>query len=208
MSAFFGGGNMIKFARIVGIAIALTASTPAFADVFGVQMGASPQSLGGKASADDPGPVKFYKLPAVPKPHGEFETYAAMSSAKTGICKIAGYGRSYNGDMDGHKVHDAWEALGATLEAKYGKSARFDDLDEGSIWNKPEDFAMGLKVEERTLVAYWVPKYGAKLPVDLRAIKLEASAVSGSETYLVISYEFANFGTCSALMQQADDAAL
>ncbi len=199
---------MIKFAQAASLALTLAIASPALAEVFGVQMGATPQSLGAKLADKDPGPVKMYDLPTVPKPHREFESYAALSSAKTGICKIVGYGRSYQGDIDGEHVREALDTLSATLEAKYGKPLRFDDLKEGSIWDKSEDYAMSLKQEERTLVAFWVPKHGATLPPDLRAIKLEGAAVSSSETYLTISYEFANFETCLALMEAADGAAL
>lgn len=199
---------MIKFARIASIVFAVAVATPASAEVFGVQMGTPPQSLGGKLASDDPGPVRLYGLPRVPKPHQEFESYGALSSSKTGICKIMGYGRSYEGDIDGAAVREAMDKLSAALEAKYGKPLRADDLKEGSIWNKPEDYAMSLRQQERKLLAFWVPKSGATLPPDLQGIKLEGSALSSSETFLIISYQFANFAECEALMRQANNEAL
>ena len=62
----------------------------------------------------------------------------------------------------------------------------------GSIWKEPNDWMMGLKQKERTLVAFWDEETGADMSSTVANIMLEANATSSSSGYLSLSYEFDN----------------
>ncbi len=87
---------------------------------------------------------------------------------------------------------DMSSTVAKQIEVVYGPSKVFDFLKYGSIWKEPNDWMMGLKQKERTLVAFWDDETGADMSSTVANIMLEANATSSSSGYLSLSYEFDN----------------
>lgn len=168
---------MIKFLKMTSLALALMAATPAAADVFGVKMGANPIALGAELQPEHAGePVRPYLLETLPEPHPEFEMLMLNSSAKTGVCRIAGLGRYYKGDTTGSRVLSAFHVQRAAMDKLYGASR--------------------LAPQDGKPVAHWDFRSGAELPADIQSITLETAGAD--DTYLVARYDLANFNACEA----------
>jgi hypothetical protein len=164
-----------------GVALALAIVSPAWADAFGIKMGANPLVLGAELQPENAGkPVRQYLLEKLPKPHPEFELLMLTSSAKTGVCRVAALGRYHNNDASGADIRATFETQRGAFDKQYGTSRTYGK--DG----KP--------------VASWDFRSGADLPADVRTITLETDSVSATETYLVARFEFTNFGDCEPLM--------
>ena len=74
-----------------------------------------------------------------------------------------------------------------------------DYLLPGSIWDEPEDWMMALRQNERRLQAVWK---GSTLPNEVLTIILDASALSGSQGYLLLQYSFENEELCDSEEKQ------
>lgn len=201
---------MIKIASVASLVLALATTSPAFAGAFGIEMGAKPEAMGGKLDPriNQGGFVPGYNLDTPPKPNSEFTNYVLYATESTGVCKITAFGRGHQGDINGASIRSTIAELSAVLTEKYGASQTSDFLKSGSVWHDPEDFAMALKQKERVLASYWMAQTKATLPADIRTIALEARGLSQNETYLILTYEFANFGTCMELENKNKNAGL
>ena len=83
---------------------------------------------------------------------------------------------------------------------------RHDFLRSGSIWDEPEDWAMGLYKEERVLQSFWTFS-PARSEDGVQAVYLTANALSSSKGYVSLFYEFSNFDQCSKELDKAKNAA-
>ena len=145
----------------------------------------------------------------VPSPNGEFEFYSAVAAPGTGICKVAGVGRTHRNDDYGVEVRNAFSNLTALLDEKYGKAQQFDFIRTGALWNEPREWVWSVYKHERTLASFWTLERGSPLPLNVEAVALEAKSVNPSSgAYLTLSYEFSNFRKCKEIMDRADDTGL
>jgi hypothetical protein len=185
---------------------ALTIYFPVVAEAgpFGIDAGSNVSIYSGRPSS-----VKGAFKIVVPKPHDEFESYTAISTTETGICKVWGVGRNHSDDRYGSSVRDTYQRLKETLEAKYGQGRQFDYLKAGALWKNSNEWVMAIRQNERTLVTYWtVENMGAPLPDGIVAITLEVKALSSDTAYLDLTYEFSNFKRCRAVFAAASADAL
>jgi len=58
-----------------------------------------------------------------------------------------------------------------------------------------------LDQDERTLSAYCAAEEKSKLPADLTSISLSANALSSTEGFIIVSYEFKNMKACTDEMK-------
>ena len=123
-----------------------------------------------------------------PMPHPDFETYMVGISPSTGLAEVVALSKDIQTNVYGEGVQSKFEEVKTALDMKYGTPANaFDFLRSGSLWDKPEDWMMGLVKEDRTLDTFW--KVG-----DV-SIDLEAKALSQEKGYLRLAYQFSNFQT-------------
>ena len=190
-----------------GFAIALIlllAPAAAQAGPFGVERGMPLSKLQVIKKEDQP----FYYEIRVPSPHPNFETYIAVVTPEDGLCKITGIGKTLEGDADGTIARSVFNELHSALSAKYGNSKDFDFLHANSIWNEPNEWAMSLKQNERSLASFWDREEHSNMPPDLSGITLQAHAVSSNGTYVNVSYEFSNSAACSTRSEASKNSVL
>ena len=113
--------------------------------------------------------------------------------------KFRGIGVTVRSSSHGVEMRRAFDDLAAMVGDTYGEYEEADFLLRGSIWDEPEDWMMALRQNERQLQAVWS---GPALPNGVSSIILGASALSGSEGYLVLQYSFENEQLCDAEERQ------
>lgn len=185
---------MIKMLIVLA---AMAAPAVASAQAFGVKMGSPASAYNGK-QRDNPG---FYEV-TPPEPHAEFETYMAVATPETGICKVVALGRTHRNDGYGSSVRSSFNSLSAALTTRYGQSETFDFLRRGAIWDEPREWVWSIYKKERELSSYWTSGRNASLPPSIQAVELTTKSVSPSSgAYLSLAYEFSNFGECKRVME-------
>jgi len=143
----------------------------------------------------------------VPKPHSKMEFYGLVFSRESGLLKIIAYSKDIRTASDGAEVRDSYVEIRNALVAGYGTPAdEFDFVKSGSLWDKPEDFVMGLLKKERTLEAYWETKEAKPLKDDLSLVSVEAQAVNSETGYLIITYEFSGWGFYVSRLKSKENA--
>ena len=127
-------------------------------------------------------------LKTAPKPHELFESYTVFISPEHGLLKIVAVSRDIATSEYGDEIRERFEGIHTGLEKVYGEPTHaFNFLREGSIWNEPKDWMMGLLKKERTFGAYW----DIKPPREhLTLLGLEVIALSTETGYLRLAYEF------------------
>lgn len=193
--------NRITMAAASIIALA---AWPALAGPFGIEMG-DPISKYKYKTTDSP---YRYTLTQVPTPFPDADFYSVIATPETGVCKISMATKDFDNDSYGSKVQAEYEKLKKSLTDRYGSPTdSFDFLRSGSIWDESRDYAMSLKVDERVLSSFWAPK-GKPVSGDIATITLEATATSGTSTYLAVRYEFKNTDRCFEIMDAAKSKGL
>ena len=125
-------------------------------------------------------------LTKAPKPHPDFPFYIVCVSASKGFAKVRALSNEIQSNSFGGAIKDKFQEIRTALESKYGKPTQVaDGVMDGSVWDEPEDWMMGLANEERLLSAVWKPAAGVMLG-------LEAQASSSSEGRVSVQYEFAS----------------
>ena len=115
----------------------------------------------------------------------DYFTYLVVGhTPKAGVCKVAGLQNVPNPDEYGVEHRMAFDNIADKIVAKYGEpKSKVDRLLPGSIWDKPQDWLMGLWKKERYLFWDWnLPHLEIRLYADPEHIEL--------------SYEFPNFNAC------------
>jgi hypothetical protein len=189
----------------VGFLMLSVLSPNADAQAFGIRMGQKVASLDGAVEHKESRgrATRQYSVKTVPLPHSEFESYTVLETTKQGICKVVGIGKTHSADKYGVSLRSAFDDLDAALTSKYGEGKKFDFLHSGSIWSDADEFAMSLRLEERSLSKFWEMNEGA-----ISSIALTAHALSPTDTYLRINYEFTNFEDCIAENKLGDQDGL
>lgn len=164
----------------------------AHAQAFGVTAGSHFSKYQGVKSS-----AGFYKI-KVPQPNSEFDFYMAKTAPDGSICKVTGFGKTYENDDYGNLVKTRFESLRDSLTSRYGPAKNFDFLRSGALWHEPREWVWSIWKNERELSSFWTPTTGADLPVGVQGIKLSVSAINSSGAYVVLGYEFSNYSTCDA----------
>lgn len=164
---------------------------------FGLQMGtpvSQLQRMPGFQRASATSTDVYLLTPPTPNP--EFEQYMVLATPQAGLCKVVALGRTYRADSYGDTLRSRFGNLQRLLTERYGQPEVYDFVKRDSIWREPRDFAMGLRMNERYLDAFWVREDLPRLPNDLESIALTGKGLSSTETYLTLSYEFMNMEAC------------
>jgi hypothetical protein len=144
----------------------------------------------------------------VPTPLSGFDTYIATVTPQEGLCRVTAIGDTLDNDSDGSLARARYGNLKAALTNKYGTAQEFDFVHSGALFDKPSEFAMAIKRNERSLMAFWTSETHANLPPDLMAIQLRVNALSSSATYVNVGYEFANMDACARTLAKVKTDAL
>jgi hypothetical protein len=207
------GKSVSNFRKIasVGICCALTslmlsfdviAQTKSTDGPFGVLMGSQIDSYKScKLSDTNPG---MYLCTTLPKPHPEFSSYVVQYHYSTGICWIKGLGREYNVSAYGTELIDKVDKIAKQIEKNYGKLTISDYLKQGSIWDDPEDWLMGVRKKERI---YGYTSYSYELKNNVKSVYVGANVVSSDTGRVIVEFAFDNEDACEKAIQDNDGSA-
>jgi len=189
----------------VASVLSLLASST-LAGPFGFEQGQTLAELEAKVGkldrTDEPTVFRSVKAPV---PLKGIEAYGLLVGKETGLCKVVGLGQDIATNDEGHALQAAYAELKAALTKKYGEPTMVaESLAEGSIWDEPKDFMMGLKLGERRHGVIW-SKVAAQ---GLATIVLQAEALNPNTGFLRLSYEFPNFKACVAAKDELNPDAL
>jgi len=163
---------------------------------FGIAMGTPKSQLGPVTDASVS--EQMFKLPTVPRPHPDLESYIVQATPRTGVCFVKGVGKTFQTSVYGSEVQKHFNDLKEQLEAVYGPSKVYDTLMPGSIWNEPKDFMMGMVKKERFLAASWNRDTKHALPASLQEIGVVATALSTNSAYVSVEFYGTNTAACEA----------
>jgi hypothetical protein len=149
----------------------------------------------------------LYSTPTVPNSHPDFDDYRLLVTPAHGLCKITAWSKTITTSIYGSELVSRFSSLEDALTTKYGSPKRYDFLRNGSIWNEPRDWMMGLNKKERVLAAFWDGE-GREWPDKIQAIELEAVAVGTERAMIRLGYEFKNSSQCIDWIKSQKDSAL
>ncbi|WP_455233443.1 hypothetical protein [Geopseudomonas aromaticivorans] len=173
----------------------VVAAASAHAGPFGLEMGQSLAELKSQMKLVENGKY-VYKSLTPPKAHSAFEGYFLVITPKHGLCRVRAIGRDVTTSAYGSELVSKVNDLQAAVTSRYGVvDTKFDFLRKDSIWNKPNDWMMGLYKKERSLAVYWGDD-NKELVDNVASIELEANATSPSVGYANLTYDFTNAEEC------------
>lgn len=160
---------------------------------FGLKMGLTYNQL----KAIDPGIERIdgdlFVMANVPISHPDFEYYCMTIDPQSGLARTGGFTTEIHTNKYGEDLVDKFWEFAWILEEKYGDYEEVSYLNEGSMWDEPDDFMMGLYLEERTLACFWSADAGSMLPNNINYITLLATANEENTGQIMLRYDFNNF---------------
>jgi len=123
-----------------------------------------------------------------PSPHPAFGTYLVRATPSLGVVWIKGLGEAIGNDAFGGATRAAVDRLKEQLALRYKEPRKTDLLMQGSIWEDPKYWTMGLSANERYYSYTWDGSGGVSLPEDIATIYVGASAMSSDSAMVVIEY--------------------
>ena len=175
---------------------------------FGLAMGMSfddvVQAMGRQPLHVEDGAAQF---DTAPRAHPELSDYLVMTSPTHGLCKVMGTSE-LKSNRFGHQVSEKVSMFVAALTEKYGNPTfTRDSVPAGSLWNKSEDYMMGLLQQDRVVLYLWEAEK-SDLPGDLRAIAVTAEGLATDTARIMVGYEFTNMPACVEANQRASNESL
>ena len=167
----------------------------AHAGPFGLDMGMTKAQAGVGESSEDLGGYRF-KIALVPRPHSAFEAYVLRITPKQGLCQLTAIGKTTDTNGYGEPIRTQFDQLEAALERRYGEHQRRDFLLDGSIWDEPSEWTVGLAKKERVLAAHFAASEGSTLTMGVTSATLGVVALSATQTHLTLEYVFDNHEAC------------
>jgi hypothetical protein len=193
--------------RLATLAFLLLVANQVVAAQFGLESGASLEQIKAITTLKQVKPF-VYSASKVPNGHAAFDDYRLLITPNQGLCKIVAWTPAITSNSFGETIKSKFSELFNALTEKYGNSKTYDFLREGSIWDDPQDWMMGLAKGDRTLTAYWDDEEKSSLPPDVESISLEAVGANSETGGISLTYEFKNFGACSAWIKTQENSSL
>lgn len=191
---------MVKkyIAAFIGLSFLLIAPAVS-AQAFGIQQG-TPISRLNIVQKISP---HYYSV-NVPQPNDEFESYTVVATPGAGVCKVTGIGKTLDADRYGSQRLANFSSLRSALTNRYGEPEhQFDFIRSGALWTGAHEWAASIRQNERTYTAFWT-----NVGNGLDGIELDVSAITLSDTYIVVRYQFSNFEACRAEIDQHNNRGL
>ena len=188
--------------RLLALTLIATIPMVSLAGPFGLEAGVSLEGLTRQLKLKKEREY-IYSTADVPRPHSDFERYTLVVTPSHGLCKISAWSKEIRSNSFGTAIQSKFDELESALSEKYGKVNRNDFLKSGSIWKEANYWMMALYKEERYLASYWSPAADAQpFPDNIKAIELEAIALSTTIGVVALRYEFKDASECLALLRK------
>lgn len=173
---------------------------------FGLSLGMKLSDFSG-ANLVELAPFK-YKIDKPPKSHPAFELYILQITPFSGLSWIKAIGYDIPTNGFGTSINSAFFEMEEKLKNTYGKCQRTDLLLQGSIWNEPQDWMMGLVKGERLLASQWDAKTGANLTEAIESVFLVANGRETDSGCIAIEYTLKNNSAALKEIAASQDDAL
>lgn len=196
---------MIKI-KLITTAVTMllfVSATGASAQAFGIEKGTPIENLIVVREISE-----FQFSVTVPKPHSEFEAYTVFAAPEVGVCKVTGVGKDHDNDRYGSSVKSAFTDLKDALSGIYGANQSFDFIQNGALWDGPNEWVMSLRQNERYYSTFWTEEEKSDLPEGLGSIKLSVNALSSDSAYITLGYDFDNISECIRIKDSQDEGGL
>lgn len=184
--------------RKIIVAAAFFAAFGAIAGPLGLNKGMTLEELNKHGSFTPVPRHQFvYESKNLTNGHPDFQSYTALVTPAHGLCKIMATSRNIESSSYGTEIEEKFKDLISALTGKYGAPGKQHNfLKQGSIWNEPKYWMMGLLKKERILSAFWLPPENSNLPDSLTTIYVQTVALSRSHGFIELNYEFDNVSEC------------
>ena len=139
-----------------------------------------------KQSSDNINVYSIYK----PKKPKDVTQMQLLVTPEKGLLQII-FIWSIQTNVYGDSVRQKFDELHDILTKKYGKGKKYDYLKHGSIWNRPQDWMMGLLKKDRRLI--WVSDITGSNKQALIRVSLNVTALRRETAFLDLRYEFQGF---------------
>lgn len=149
-----------------------------------------------------------YRLDKPPKSHPAFDFYILQIAPVSGLSWIKAIGNDIQTNGFGASVSSAFTEMEGKLKTTYGRCEKTDLLLQGSIWNEPQDWMMGLAKGERLLACQWEAKTGAKLTDAIESVFLVANGQNSDVGFIAIEYTLKNNEAALQEIASSQDDAL
>jgi hypothetical protein len=193
----------MNFKKTAYIAFAICTNA-AYATPFGLSMGMSVDDL--DLNLDNK-QVHTYRANSVPKPHPYFNQYILKISPKSGLCSLEAYGQRIETSGYGTEALKEYQNILLRLSRVYGKPVSENELKEGSDWNEPKYFMMGLKEKHRNIESRWKKSDGLTLKDNLISIWLSLEPETTTTAFLKLEYYYSNAEKCYQEISDEQDSA-
>lgn len=139
----------------------------------------------------------FYTSKTLTSGHPDFITYSALVTPEHGLCIVGASSKSVNSNVYGTELEGKFKELISVLTEKYGKPSKsYNELRNGSIWDNPQHWMMGLLKKERVLAVFWEKSKKLNLPDSMQLISVQAFATTNNTGFINIGYNFDNSDAC------------
>ena len=127
-------------------------------------------------------------LSAAPAPNPEFDMYIVLVPSTTGLAEVKAFSNITETDAYGDRLKDKFAEVQTALKNQYSDpTISFDFVRPGSMLKEPGDWMTELFNKERALSAFWTTN-------PQMTIALDALALAPDKGYVLVTYQFANFG--------------
>ncbi len=168
------------------------------AQPFGIVMGQQVEALQPEKTAHE---FTFRVTP--PKIHPEMDGYYVVATPGQGVCMVRGVGVHHANDGFGFKIKDVAAEVRQQVDATYGRPELYDYLRRGSMWGTASDWAFAISKDERVYQSVWGKKEGSTLPNNVVEVIEDVQAANVNTTFLVLQFQFSNYGACKKEMDGA-----
>jgi hypothetical protein len=140
----------------------------------------------------------IYIVKRIPAPNKFFDTYVVVVSAKSGICKIRAISETTQTSKYGTELNALYNLMQDALDKKYKttyKKKLYSYLEQGSLWNEPKYYMMGLLQKEREAVTIWRANLASN---NIQNITMSQTAVDQQSGFIVLDYVGVNLDDCNS----------
>ena len=165
---------------------------------FGLAMGISVAELQGDYGFKRDRKKLGYFEGQPPKPVNGMDSYFAVATKGQGVCKIGATVIVEITNDFGDQIKAEADRVAELVQLKYGKyTEKVDYIKDDDHKGRSDFWTYDLEKQLNAYSYHWGGgKKGIALPNNIKSIEVASVATALSKGYILVSYEFNNFGDC------------